>query len=94
MENLEDFYPDPDGSGRKWEPQDVGDTLVSLRSCHYGHVRNAVCPLVNGHPDFKQIKYFLDKNEPYQYIFKQEQRLPKEFLSSTVRAIMKKYEMP
>lgn len=98
MEYLLDFYPDPDGSGRKWEPvdfsTDLDENLVFLRSNFHGHVSNIVCPLVNNEPDFRRAKRFREKTEAYSYLCNKTGGRPTEFVNSTVRSIMAKYQKP
>lgn len=86
---IMDFYIDD--RGRKFEPQDVGETMVFLRSDHHGHIKNMVVPIVNGELDFRNGKTFPEKTQALSYIYHEEQRFPAKFVPSYVKEILKNY---
>lgn len=90
MENLRDF--EMDSQGKRWEPQAVGERFVFYRSVHYGHVRNLVVPLENGQPNFDKGMRFSEKTDALSYIFKQEGKLPQQFVCSRAREILARYQ--
>lgn len=90
MIQIKDFYTDE--MGRKFEPQDVGNSLVFLRSVHRGAVTNLVVPYVNGELDFHKAKEFREKSQALTFIYNQEGRMPERFVNSRTREILKRYE--